>query len=95
MGVVIEMFGLLEEAMEFMQENLNEENKDVNIQAAENAANAINDMRNRLKKKHLKSIEKGEYKFESGMIYTDLFSAVESAGDHVLSISEAASGKIG
>jgi hypothetical protein len=38
--------------------------------------------------------EKGKYKFDSGMIYTDLFAAIESIGDRVISISEAACGKI-
>jgi phosphate:Na+ symporter len=91
---LIEMFDLLEVAMENMQENLDKEMKPENLDSAINAEEAINKMRNKLKKNHLKSIEKGEYKFESGMIYTDLFSAIESIGDHVMSISEASAGKI-
>lgn len=91
---LLEMFRLLDEAMENMQENLDKDLQGNNLQGALTAEDAINKMRNKLKKNHLKSIEKGEYKFESGMIYTDLFSAIESVGDHVMSISEASAGEI-
>jgi len=91
---ILDLFKLLEEALENMQKNLNIEFNQIDLSAAKNSEKAINTMRNSLKKKHLKSIEKGDYKYESGMIYTDLFSAIESVGDHVMSISEAASGKI-
>ena len=91
---LIEMFGLLEVAMEKMQENLDKELQGTDLEGAISAEDAINKWRNKLKKSHLKSIEKGEYKYESGMIYTDLFSAIESVGDHVMSISEASTGNI-
>ena len=88
------MFKLLEVALEQMQVNLEDELQGNNLNAAQSAEKAINEMRNKLKKSHLKSIEKGEYKYESGMIYTDIFSAMESLGDHVMSISEATTGQI-
>lgn len=91
---LLDMFKLLEEALEQMQINLEDELQGKNLTAATSAEKAINEMRNRLKKNHLKSIEKGEYKYNSGMIYTDIFSAIESIGDHVMSISEATTGQI-
>jgi phosphate:Na+ symporter len=92
---LLNMFTLLEEALERMVENLDKDLQGNNLEGAKSAEKAINEMRNSLKKNHLKSLEKGDYKHESGMIYTDLFSAIESHGDHVLSISEACAGKIG
>ncbi|MEQ8625253.1 MAG: Na/Pi cotransporter family protein [Vicingaceae bacterium] len=91
---LLDMFKLLEVALEQMQVNLEDELQGNNLNAAQSAEKAINEMRNKLKKSHLKSIEKGEYKYESGMIYTDIFSAMESLGDHVMSISEATTGQI-
>jgi len=91
---LLDMFKLLEVALEQMQLNLEDELQGNNLNAAQSAEKAINEMRNKLKKSHLKSIEKGEYKYESGMIYTDIFSAIESIGDHVMSISEATTGEI-
>ncbi len=91
---ILEMFRLLEEAMELMYLNIENIDKEIELERAYEVEKGINKMRNQLKKSHLKSIEKGEYKFESGMIYTDLFTAIESVGDYVVSISEATANKI-
>lgn len=91
---VIEMFNVLKAAMEIMEINIENLEKPIDLDAAYAAEQKLNKMKNSLKKKHLKSIEKGEYKFESGLIYTDLFTAIESIGDYVVSISEATAGKI-
>jgi phosphate:Na+ symporter len=88
------LFSLLEESMQLMQDNLDNDLQGDHLEEAYKAEKALNKMRNELKKGHLKSIEKGEYKYESGMIYTDLFSAIENIGDLVISISEASTGKI-
>ena len=90
----LEMLKLLENGMEIMIENLDNDLQGNQLEQAYEAEKLINKKRNELKKGHLKSIEKGEYKYESGMIYVDLFSAVESVGDRVISISEASAGKI-
>jgi phosphate:Na+ symporter len=90
---LLEMFKLLEDAMHKMQDNLDSD-KEEDLEGSYQAEKSINKMRNKLKKGHLKSIEKGEYRFESGMIYTDLFSAMESIGDNVIRISEASTGVI-
>ncbi len=91
---LLDMFRLLDEGMEIMIENLDNDLQGNQLEKAYAAEKAINHKRNELKKGHLKSLEKGEYKYESGMIYADLFSAVESVGDRVISISEASTGKI-
>lgn len=91
---LLEMFKLLDVAMQSMQKNLDNELEGRYLEDARIAEQKINEFRNKLKEGHLKSIEKGKYKFESGMIYTDLFAAIESIGDRVMGISEAASGKI-
>ncbi len=91
---LLEMFELLEKGLDVMIDNLDNDMGGKHLEEAYHAEKAINKKRNDLKKRHLKSIEKGEYKYESGMIYTDLFSAVESIGDRVISISEATTGKI-
>ena len=88
------MYRLLQIAIDFMIENLENGLQGNKIEEAEVAEKEINKFRNKLKETHLKSIEKGKYKFESGMIYTDLFAAIESIGDRVFAISEAAAGRI-
>ena len=91
---LLEMFRMLDVGMDVMLENLDNDLQGNQLEKAYEAEKAINKKRNELKKAHLVSIEKGEYKYESGMIYTDLFSAVESVGDRVMSVSEASTGKI-
>lgn len=91
---LLELFKLVNEALHIMQNNITVEMNKVNLDSAYHAEKEINRMRNNLKKAHLKSIEAGEYRHASGMIYTDLFAALESIGDHVISISEASAGKI-
>lgn len=90
---LLEMFNLLKVALELMVENLDNDLQGNQLEKSYVAEKAINKKRNDLKKAHLESIEKGEYKYESGMIYTDIFSAIESVGDRVISISEATTGK--
>lgn len=91
---LLELFKLVDQAMYKMQHNLEVEMNKVDLDGAYHAEKEINRFRNNLRKGHLKSIENGEYQHASGMIYTDLFAALESIGDHVISISEARAGKI-
>lgn len=91
---LLELIKLVNKSMFIMQNNLSVEMSKVDLEGAYHAEKEINRMRNNLKKAHLKSIEAGEYQHASGMIYTDLFAALESIGDHVISISEASAGKI-
>lgn len=50
---------------------------------------SINELRNKLRKKHLKSVEKEEYNYLTGIIYSDLFSECEKPGDYLINITEA------
>jgi|SRR5690554_3450852 len=92
---LLKMFTLVQKSMDKMQENLDKAPSKVDIEGAYEFEEAINKMRNRLRKNHFKSIEKGEYQYSSGMVYSDLFTALERVGDYVISISEAKVGKMG
>ena len=76
-----EMFQLLEEALEIMLRNQKGFFNHSMLEEAYVAEKNINKKRNEIRKEHLKSIEKGEYSFQSGMIYKDLFSSIEKVGD--------------
>jgi len=53
----------------------------------------INQLRDQLRKAHLRSIESGDYNVRSGLVYTDLFNSCEKVGDHLINVSEALSGE--
>jgi len=61
---------------------------------AEKAEREINQMRNQLRKSYLEKAEKGEFKFQQGVVYNDLFSSCEKVGDHIINVSEAVAGEV-
>ena len=83
------IFVLVEEALENMLQNLNKEYGKVSIRKAGTFETKINKMRDKLRANHLSSIEKGDYNFESGINYNDLFSSCEKIGDHIFNVNEA------
>ena len=72
-----------------MNKNLNSDYKQVSITDADEAEIAINKMRNRLRKKYLEKIEKGEFNIQTGMIYNNLIHSLEKIGDHIFNVTEA------
>jgi phosphate:Na+ symporter len=86
-------FDQIVEAYDEMLSNLDKNHGTVNLTEAQKLEEAIDDTRNKLRKKHLKSIEKQEYNYKSGLIYNNLFSGLEKVGDYLIGISEYVSGK--
>lgn len=87
------MLILLDEALTIMNENLNSRYEDVSIDSAVLKENEINEMRNKLRKEHLKNIENGAYDVRIGTLYKDIFHACEKIGDHIINVSEAITGE--
>ena len=86
---------MLDGAFEIMMQNLNGSYGSVDISEAIAAETAINKMKWRLRKKHLKDTEKKEYNVKSGIVYKDLFFSAEKIGDHLINVSEAVRGDFG
>ena len=89
-----EMFGLVEEALVVMKNNLASPADDIDLTEATNIENKINEFRNNLRESHLKAVEKSTYSVESGMVYNDVFIALEKIGDHIYAVSQAVKGKV-
>ena len=87
-----DMLDLLKEAFDIMYSNLGDDGDRLNVQGAQEKEKEINELRNDLKRKHLKDVAKGRYSLESGIFYSDTFTAMEEIADHVVSISEGFSG---
>ena len=88
------MLDSLDKAFAVMNKNLNSEFGHINLDDAEKCEREINQLRNQLKKSYLEHTEKGEYKFQSGILYNDIFSSCEKVGDHIINVSEAIAGEI-
>ena len=84
----------LDKAFGVMNKNLNSEFGHINLDDANKVEREINQLRNQLKRSYLENAEKGEYKFQSGILYNDIFSSCEKIGDHIINVSEAVAGEI-
>ncbi|MFZ5428623.1 MAG: Na/Pi cotransporter family protein [Bacteroidota bacterium] len=83
------MFSMVQEALEVMKENLEKDEKLVNLLKAREIENEINNYRNQLKAEHLEYLRTGIYAYEAGIIFNDLFSESEKLADYVINVSEA------
>ena len=88
------MLDKLDNAFAVMNVNLSSEYGHIILDDAEKAELEINQMRNQLRKSYLEQAEKGEYKFQQGIMYNDLFSYCEKVGDHIINVSEAVAGEV-
>ena len=88
------MLDVLEKAFAEMNTNLSSEYGHISIENAKKYEREINQIRNDLRKSYLEQSEKGEYKFQPGIMYNDLFSSCEKVGDHIINVSEAVAGEI-
>lgn len=88
------MLSKLDDAFQIMNANLALEYNKVSLQEAIEKERDINKYRDKLRKKHLKHLEKGEYDVLSSLVYADLFSLMERTGDHIVNVSEGITGEL-
>ncbi len=82
------MFDLVEEALTIMYDNLNEESDSIHFNKAMEIETEINTYRNQLKIEHLDNLKNNIYKYDTGLIYNDLFSECEKLADYAINVSE-------
>lgn len=87
------MLELVDAAFEVMIDNLKKPYESVTIAEAQEKERKINKMRNKLRKKHLATIEDDDYNIKSAAIYTDLIYSCERIGDHIINVTEALIGQ--
>ena len=90
---LLNLYGLLEEAIHITSKNLKLEFKTIDDTEAVTIEDKINAKVIKLHKQNLKSIESKAYAVKSGVIYKDLVTTIEVIGDHLLNISQSAKGK--
>lgn len=88
------IFNMVDEALNIMLENLNNEYQKVLIDKAFEKEMEINKFRNKMRKAHLKSIERKEYSLKSGITYNEIFLLLERAANHILNVTRAITGEV-
>jgi phosphate:Na+ symporter len=85
------MFELLDEGLLIMIQNLEagQKNPSINMGPVFDIEERINNFREVLKEDHIKNVEANKYKYQAGVIYSDLFNDCEKMGDYIINVSEA------
>lgn len=83
-----EMTNLLSEAFAIMLENLKSDQESVDTAGAKRKEEEVNALRDELRLRHLKDVTRDKYSLESGVFYSDTFSALEEIADYIFSVSE-------
>jgi len=84
---ILEMFSLVEKALDVMIENLNKRNYEVDIKGTEQLEKKINEFRNKLRSEHVHDIENDKYSYQIGTLYKDIFSESEKIGDYIYDVT--------
>ncbi len=80
-------------AIKLMRENMKNVNGSVDLQAAIDIENEINDTRDKMKEAHYRRLEQGVYTSQAGVIFLDYITRMEKIGDHIFNVQEALAGK--
>lgn len=88
------MFDSLDEALNIMKGNLEVSQRNVSISLGPvyDVEGRIDEFTIFLKEDHIKNIESNKYKYQAGVIYSDLFNEAEKMGDYIINVSEAIAG---
>lgn len=89
-----QLFSMLDEAFDLMNTNLESSQKkhpNIILKPSYDIEEQINTFRDRLKDEHIKNIEANKYKYQTGVVYSDLLEQSEEMGDFIINISEAIS----
>ena len=90
---LVEMYQLMDKAIDVMVANLESNYKAVSIDEALEHERAIDTMRNKLRREHTKQMQSKDFDIRMGALYQDLFQAMEKVGDHVINVTESITGE--
>lgn len=82
---VIQMFGLVRDALQVMDAQL--KGPSVDLDAVAEVEGKINSLRDQLREKHLKDVDRGKYPASSGVLYNELITSLEECGDRIAHVS--------
>src|SRR5574344_2677 len=83
------MFTLVHEALDIMHNNLEIPYRTVEPERAEEAENAINAFRDKIKQQHVIDINNNVYDYQTGISYSGICAILEKTGDHIINITQA------
>jgi phosphate:Na+ symporter len=88
-NILNRMFELVTQALETMNDNLENPQGEAGLERAIHIEKEINDLRNDIRIHHVENMKAGRYNFETGLVFNDLINHCEKIGDHAINVSEA------
>ena len=88
------MIGLVEQAFQEMLNQFMAEQGENALNNAYATEKEINELMSEFKRQYLQKIEQGEWNIQSGIMFNNIFYALERIGDHLINVSEAVNKKI-
>ena len=88
------MLNELDNAFRIMNRNLQGGYGELDLGESTEQEDTINELRDKFRKKYLKTMEKGDPNFKGSLIYNDMFSLCEKIGDHIVNVNEAVAGMV-
>ncbi len=82
------MFSLIDEALAEMNKNLGSKYSEIDYTKAVEIEDKINNYRNQLREEHIHNVESKKYDYNTGIIFTELYSTSEKLADHIINVSE-------
>lgn len=87
------MMNAVKSAVETMQQNTMRSPSQVNLDAAIEQENAIDECQRKFRDSHYERLENGNYPPRAGVRFMDMLNRLERIGDHIFNVNEAAAGR--
>lgn len=86
---VLQLSELVARSLDQMVKNLESKDTEIDLAASAKLEQEINQTFRKFRSEYIEKVEKGKYRVQSGMYYSDLLSEMERIADHAASISDA------
>ena len=83
------MFDMVKSSLQEMESNLLLPYENVDGTKAQELEDEINLHRDRLREEHTEAIKKNEYSYQTGIVYSNIYSQLEKLADYVINVTEA------
>lgn len=88
-GKISVMMTMVEKSLQEMHSNLCKNYSEVDLSKAASIEDEINRYRDTIREEHTEAIKNNEYSYQTGIIYSNIYSQLEKLADYVINISEA------
>lgn len=90
---VLQLSEWVQQSLDLMVKNVDYSEENFELEEALKIEQQINESYGKMRRHYLEKVQKGKYRLQSGMYYSDLLAEMERIGDHASSISKTLAGR--